>query len=241
MSHGRPWFLNSAYEKIAGDTRAVCTVRSPHTLPSLPLLRGSAGWARQHVSPVGISGLVVFSSGFLMWCFQCWACAVRRSPGSVAQAGVMSALMKLRVYLRGGCCLSAKDVQPVRPAVSLQMAHDTAVLSRESCSSQAARFGTHSPDSDNHPPPHVLSPLSSLQRRCKACLPQPCLTPPLARWSPGHRARLLCRGWVPHTRLWIVVDLLRSLFSQKLLSSAIAQQCQIVLRFLEQGSDARPR
>lgn len=65
----------------------------------------------------------------------------RQEEPRLCGADVMSALMKLCIHLQAGCCLSTRAVPPVRSALSLQMAHDTAVLSRQSFSSQAARFG----------------------------------------------------------------------------------------------------
>lgn len=44
---------------------------------------------------------------------------------------------------------------------SLQVAHDTIVLPRESCSCQAAHFPSRFPDADNLPPPRVLFPFPS--------------------------------------------------------------------------------
>lgn len=75
----------------------------------------------------------------------------------------MSALIKVCIYYpKGVIALSPERKYSLFiSALSLQMAHDTNVLSRESFSCQAARFFTSFPDSDNLPPPHMLFPLPS--------------------------------------------------------------------------------
>lgn len=121
------------------------------------------------------------------------------------------------------------------------MAHDTTVLSRESFSCQAACFFTSFLDANNLPPPHGLFPLPpphAVGAKLVPSSPDPC------QWlSPGCSACVrpsVCSTGARH----LVLDY-RALYTwsddffQKVLSSAIAWQCQIILCFLRKRSYTR--